>query len=261
MRRHAALFLLATAAFFTAPALLAANFKLYLKDGSYQIVREYKVDGDRIRYYSIERSDWEEMPAALVDLTKTDAESAAKKKKIEKQATALAEEDDARREQEKEILKIPQDPGVYRLDGDRLQIFKLADATAHTNKGRSILKDISPLPMVAGKATIEIPGERAQIAITDPRPEFFLQLSLQDSFGIVKVTPKGGVRIVERLTIQPVVNEIVEERDSVEIFTKQLTDGGLNKIWPQGPLAKGEYAVVEYEEGKSDPRVWDFRIE
>ena len=57
------------------------------------------------------------------------------------------------------------------------------------------------------------------------------------------------------------VNEIVEERDSVEIFTKQLTDGGLNKIWPQEPLAKGEYAVVEYEEGKSDPRVWGFRIE
>ena len=52
-----------------------------------------------------------------------------------------------------------------------------------------------------------------------------------------------------------------EERDAVEIFSKQLTENGLYKIWPQEPLAKGEYAVVEYEEGKSDPRVWDFRIE
>ncbi len=32
--------------------LVAANLKLYLKDGSYHIVREYKVEGDRIRYYT-----------------------------------------------------------------------------------------------------------------------------------------------------------------------------------------------------------------
>lgn len=255
MRRYLALFILAAA------PLLAANFKLYLKDGTYQIVKEYKVQGDRISYYSVERSDWEEMPVAMVDLKRTEEESSAKKEKIEKQAKELTEEEEASRELQKEILKIPQDPGVYRLDNDQLQIFKLADATAHTNKGRSILKDISPIPMVAGKATIEIPAEHSLNILKDTRPEFYLQESLQDSFALVKLTPKGGVRIVERLTIQPVVNQIVEERDSVPIFTKQLTDNGLYKLWPQEPLEKGEYAVVEYEEGKSDPRVWDFRIE
>ena len=29
--------------------LTAANFKLYLKDGSFQLVREYQVEGDRVR--------------------------------------------------------------------------------------------------------------------------------------------------------------------------------------------------------------------
>ena len=38
--------------------LSAANFKLYLKDGSFHLVREYKVQGDRVNYYSVERSDW-----------------------------------------------------------------------------------------------------------------------------------------------------------------------------------------------------------
>ena len=38
-----------------------------LKDGNFQLVREYKIDGDRVRYYSLDSSQWEEMPAALVD--------------------------------------------------------------------------------------------------------------------------------------------------------------------------------------------------
>jgi len=38
-----------------------------MKDGNYQLVREYQVQGDRIRYYSLDSGQWEEMPAALVD--------------------------------------------------------------------------------------------------------------------------------------------------------------------------------------------------
>ena len=59
MRRLAVLFLTLAA------PILAANLKLYLKDGGYQLVREYTVEGDKLRYYSVERSDWEEMPVAL----------------------------------------------------------------------------------------------------------------------------------------------------------------------------------------------------
>ena len=49
-----------------APALPRGK-KLILKDGSFHLVREYQVQGDRVRYYSTERSQWEEIPAALVD--------------------------------------------------------------------------------------------------------------------------------------------------------------------------------------------------
>src|SRR5580692_10078728 len=41
--------------------------KLVMNDGTFQIVREYTRQGDRVRYYSLERSDWEEMPASLVN--------------------------------------------------------------------------------------------------------------------------------------------------------------------------------------------------
>ena len=54
---------------------------------------------------------------------------------------------------------------------------------------------------------------------------------------------------------------MVEERSIIPVFTKQLSDNGLYKIWPQDPLPQGDYAVIEYTEGKINAQVWDFRIE
>ncbi len=43
----------------------------------------------------------------------------------------------------------------------------------------------------------------------------------------------------------------------MEIFRQQVDDG-LYKIWPTKPIEPGEYAVVEYTEGKVNVQVWDF---
>ncbi len=48
-----------------------AEIKLYLKDGNYHIVREYEIRGSRVRFYSLERSAWEELPRQLVDFEAT----------------------------------------------------------------------------------------------------------------------------------------------------------------------------------------------
>jgi hypothetical protein len=63
------------------------------------------------------------------------------------------------------------------------------------------------------------------------------------------------------VTVAAVTKDITEEREIVKTFNKHLTESGLYKIWPQQPLPKGEYALIEYNEGKADARVWDFRIE
>jgi len=38
-----------------------------LKDGNFQLVREYQRNGERVRYFSVERGAWEEIPSAMVD--------------------------------------------------------------------------------------------------------------------------------------------------------------------------------------------------
>jgi hypothetical protein len=240
-------------------ALLAANLKLYLKDGNYHIVREYKVEKDRVRYYSVERGDWEEIPVSLIDLKRTESEIVEHKAAIAEEAKILTEEDKAARELQDEILKIPQNPGVYSVDGG-LKIFKLAESKVHTNKGRSVWKAMSPIPIVAGKATLELDEDHSLNIVTNDRPDLYIQLETDERFGIVKLTPHHGVRIVERLTIVPVTKEVIEEMDQVPIFRKQLTQGGLYKIWPEKPMENGEYAVVEYTEGKSNTQIWDFAV-
>ncbi len=239
----------------------AANFKLYLNDGNYHLVREYKITGDRVKYFSVERGDWEEMPTGLIDLKKTEAERAGRAAAVAEQTRIISEEDKAVRAQQEEVLKIPQDPGVYMLeDGKTLKIFKVAESTYHSNKGRSILKAMSPLPLVPGKGTVEIPEPHSLNIVKMDRPDLYLQLSDEQRFTIVKLTPKGAVRIAERVAVLPVTNEAMEEMDVIEIFRKQMTESGLYKIWPKEPLAPGEYAVIEYTPGKLNAQLWDFAV-
>jgi hypothetical protein len=243
-----------------AAALFAANFKLYLKDGGFHIVREYKVEGDRVRFYSVERSEWEEMPVELVDLKRTEAENAARQAKLDEDTKLITAEEKARREQENEIVKIPQDPGAYMVENNQLRVFKAADSKIHNNKGRSVLKVLSPLPMVSGKATVEVDNAHSANVIANARPEIYLQLSADERFGIIKLKPKDEVRIADRLEIVPISKEVIDDIDEVPIFRKQLSEGMLYKIWPEQDLENGEYAVVQFTPGKLDMQIWDFAI-
>ncbi len=61
--------------------------RLYMKDGSFQLVTQYAVKGDRVRYYSSERGGWEEVPFELVDMAATkkwlaDLEAASRPAKV-----------------------------------------------------------------------------------------------------------------------------------------------------------------------------------
>lgn len=241
-------------------AAFGANFKLYLKDGTWHAVREYKVESDRVRYYSIERSDWEEIPAELVDLKKTESEIKDRDETEKREKAESAAEEKAEREAEREIARIPQDAGAYLSESGQLKPLKVAEAKVVNNKRRSVLKALSPIPMVSGKATLELDGPAAPVAVEGDAPEFYFRLQQAQRFGIIRLSPgKENSRVVEKITIVPVTNEMVEEPEEVEIFRRQVGDL-LYKIWPQQPLPAGEYALVEYTPGKVNPVIYDFSV-
>lgn len=111
--------------------------RLILKDGSYQVITKYVVKGDRVRYFSAERDEWEEIPASLIDWPATEkwklehdpATSTAKPGPVDpndpgqvEAAKLDAEEYAARNEELARMpvistgLRLPDESGVWILD-------------------------------------------------------------------------------------------------------------------------------------------------
>ncbi|MBI4874616.1 MAG: hypothetical protein HY822_08285 [Acidobacteria bacterium] len=239
--------------------LLAANLKLYLKDGSFHVVREYSVEGDRVRYYSTERGDWEEIPVELADLKRTREEVREVEESRSKVAADITAEEKVERQQREEAARVPGDNGAYLVEGKDLVAVKQAVSKVVTDKKRSVLKYLSPVPFVAGKATVELDGARSSTLATGDSPEFYIRLSAPERFGIAKLTPKKDARVVQKWNIIPVSKEIIDEMEIVEVFRRQVA-ADVYKIWPVKPLAPGEYAVYQYTEGKGNIQVWDFSL-
>src|SRR5438270_7849241 len=135
----------------------AKGKRLILKDGSYQIAREWQVQGDRLRFYSTERYDWEEIPSSLVDWAATNKyEKDRATGNLEDQKAAASEDEAARREDEARSptvapgLRLPDQGGIFLFEkfDDKPQLVELVQNGADINKhmGTNILRSvINPL--------------------------------------------------------------------------------------------------------------------
>lgn len=165
--------------------------RLILKDGSYQMVRDYKIVGDRVRYLSQERGDWEEMPADLIDWdatrkwerdhadTNSPGASPAMKEaaELDKEEAAARADERARTPELAKGLELPDQSGVFVLDffQGTPELVELKPADLNLNqKTRKGLGTFNPL--AAAKATLELDGAHARIHLHVNDPAIYLSL-------------------------------------------------------------------------------------
>ena len=243
---------------FSLALLSGQTVSLYLRDGSELIVSDYKVLVDRVQYYSIHRSSWEEIPLQYVDLHRTQQEN--KEKQTAKDARALEAriERAGRQKIQTELHRVPVEDGVYHLQQEDVVLVAQTDVIMVANKLSKLLQ--ATVPIFLDKSTLEIHHAESLLRTRDTRPMFYVRLQKIQRLMIVRLTQKNAKKyIVQQVVQAPADTAIVEKQTEVEIFRQQLAPT-VYKIWPVEPLAPGHYAVIEFSRGKSNTRVWGFTI-
>jgi len=266
--------------------------RLILKDGSYQSVTEWQIKGDRVRYMSAERDEWEEMPKDLVDWPATDKYNKEREAgaptpeavELDKQMAEERRADEAKSPHVAPGLRLPEDGEVELLDTfqGQPQLVELEQSSSDVNRNTkgNILRGVVN-PVAGAKETIELPGLHAKIQAHAQLPAIYVNVAQQDQqarnqdegpqpeqaelpwdrFRIVRaqVRAKSESRIVGNIKVA-VYGKVSQDQKFVPTTAEKLT-GGWVKVTPTKPLEAGEYAVVETlgKEGMN-LYLWDFGV-
>jgi hypothetical protein len=253
------------------PAALPKGKKLILNDGTFQLAREYSVEGDRVRYWSVERSQWEEIPSSLVnwDAThKAEAEQVSKdadlKAKIHASQVAQLTKDiniDSSLEI-KPGLFLPDGIGFYALDRNKLiREMKQSNAEVKLSMGRETERILTGVPLIPSKKTMDIPGTRAAMRLTTAEPEFYMRPadSREPRFRLLRAQVKGGHRVIDDISVH-FTGEETHKANDVEIQTWTPANG-VFRYTVDERLESGEYVFVEMTADGINGYVWDFGID
>ncbi len=263
--------------------------RLILKDGSYQSVTKWEVKGDRVRYLSAERFEWEEIPNSLVDWAATNKweKDRASGTLSPEGAAADAEE---KAEREAEAARHPQiapglnlrEEGVFLLDtyNNQQQLVEIVQNGADLKKnmkGNILRATINPI--ASARQTVEIKGLHALVQSHVSQPSLFINVDTGEQsqsdqgknadsppvrdpsqrFRLIKAQPRKDARVVSTLKIA-ITGHTKQEEQFIPAQVQALS-GGWYKITPSSPLAAGEYAVAEMLSDKDmNLYVWDFGV-
>lgn len=257
---------------FAAPRpALADNIKLYLKDGTYQLVKSYEVHGDRVRFYSLDRSEWEEMPVSLVDFDATQRvqqeEKLAEKNDLEKAHEIDSERLEIPANTGYEVgpgIHLPSGEGVYAFDGVRVIRLIQSSAEVVKDKKRAALLMALPGPLLKERSLVELPGGKAAVRILVAQPVFYVNSAdgLGAKLNLIPVASnkQKDVRTVEKIQGGIGMGQSGETRKEIQLEKVQLAPG-LFKLKPMQELAFGEYALGELMGDQLNLEVWDFGVD
>jgi len=275
----------------SAPPLSAQTLarRLILKDGSYQAITKYEIHGDRVRYFSAERGEWEEVPKSLVDWVATEKyeqgrvtgaplpEAAELDKELEAERKAA----EARSPQVASGLRLSEEGGVYLLDTyqNEPQLAEIEQSGSDLNRSlKSNILRSTINPLAGARQTIELPEAHAKVQSHTAVPSIYVNLDVSEGvpaaarapgeppppppterFKIIRVETKGNKRVAGSVKTA-VTGKTSTDQRFVPLTATAMT-GGWVKITPVDPLPTGEYAVAEMlgKEGMN-LYVWDFGV-
>ena len=271
--------LLPLLAFSSALAAQDRTQRLILKDGSYQSVVKYEIQGDRVHYLSAERYEWEDIPSSLIDWDATNKYAA--ELASGKHPTLTVETPEEKEELEKEEANSPEiAPGLHLPGSGGVFLFdqfqgkpELAEIIQNgaelndkdANKG-GIRAAINP--MANAKKPIELKGAHAPMQSHGPRPVIYADIdegpqntvALNDRFRIVRAEVRNNLRVIAVLKLA-ISGKVTEQQTFVPANVEKMGTGAWVRITPAGDLAPGEYAVVEMlDANQMNPYVWDFGV-
>lgn len=274
--------------------------RLILKDGSYQSVTKYEVKGDRVRYFSAEREEWEELPSSLVDWPATEkyekdraaGASAPEAVQFDNELEHEREVEEAAQPQVAPGLRLPEDSGVFLLDTFKSepQLVEIQQTTGDVDRntrGNILRGALNPIGGI--KQKIELEGAHAVVQSHVDVPSFYINAGPPLDQSNSTEHPAGGpeqpqqpqqrqqpqqpfdrfhIILVEVKGGKRIVGDvkravsgkISEEQHFVPTTVSRLSGGWL-KITPTASLATGEYAIVEMV-GKDEMNMdlWDFGV-
>jgi hypothetical protein len=276
-----------TAADSGASGPLLKGKKLVLKDGSYQLVREYQRNGDRVRYFSTERGAWEEIPAAMVDW-----EATKKAEKLDEQINnALVkqvhiQEAAANAQTPVDVdaslmvapgAFLPDGEGMFAIEGKKVLRLEQVGSQVKTDKTTVLKQVLTPIPIIPSKHNVEIPGPKATIRLTSDHPEFFLRQPPPDpdrvssierssrvgdtgpEVVLVRAKVKGNKRLLESIRSY-FGQQISQERDEISVQRWDVAPDVFRFTLSQA-LPPGEYAFAELLPDGMNLFVWDFAVD
>jgi hypothetical protein len=279
---HWALLLLAgTGLCWLCPLALAQQRteRLILKDGSYQAVQKYEMQGDRVHYLSSERYEWEDIPASLIDWDATNKYN--QQLSSGKLKSTVVETPEEKEEREKEEANSPEIASGLRLPGsggvflfeqfqgrpELAEIVQNGGEVGKAARGKNVLR-AAINPLASSKQDIEVKGAHAPIQSHVPRPTIYLDIdegplnntAPGERFRIVRATVKNGTRILGEVKVT-VSGKVSNQESFVPATVEKLGLGQWLKIAPTQDLAPGEYAVVEMlSSDEMNLYVWDFGV-
>ncbi len=274
-----------------APSQTQAH-RLILKDGTYQAVTKYEIQGERVRYFSAERGEWEDVPKALIDWDATKkfeegsalGPSAPEAVALDKQIDSDRKAEMARSPEVAPGLRLPDGGGIFLLDTyeNQPQLAELQQSAGEmeeNTKSNAVRAAINPLGGI--KQTIELPGPHAKVQSHTAVPSVYISMDanggvtgaapataevggdgpppLVERYKIIRVESKSGKRVAGAVKIA-ITGKMKTDERYVPATATAMT-GGWVKLTPTDPLPSGEYAVAELL-GKDGMNlyVWDFGV-